>query len=211
MYHSRDINTLRPDVAANCRALLALCEGQGLRVLVTETTRDKEYQEWCYNHGTAQTKIPSFHAAGLAFDICQNIKGHEYDDTNFFVDVATIAKHIGFTWGGDWTSFKDLPHFQWDRGGEYTAKMITAGKLPPSMPLYKENDTVTYDEFKSFMQRYENEKAMQGGSAWSAEARAWAVDRGLFEGDERGNMMWRSPITREQLAAIAFRENGRSE
>ena len=205
MYHSRDITALRSDVAANCRALLELCEAQGLKVTVTETVRDKEYQEWCYKKGTARTKIPSFHAAGLAFDICQNIKGYEYSDPHFFAEVAKIAKHIGFTWGGDWQSFKDLPHFQWDNRGAYSSAMIIAGRLPPDMPEYKEQEIVTYDDFCAFMARYEKEKAERGGSAWSAIYRKWAADKGIFEGDEHNNFMWQAPVTREQLATIAYR------
>ena len=45
MRHSRDIDDLRADVAANCRALIALAEREGLRVLVAETVRDSEYQK----------------------------------------------------------------------------------------------------------------------------------------------------------------------
>lgn len=148
MLNSRDISLLRSDVAANCYKLLELCESQGLKVLVTDTVRDKAYQEYCYKKGTAKTKTPTFHsvAAGLAFDICQNIKGYEYSDTNFFKTVAVIAKEMGFTWGGDWTTFKDMPHFQWDYGGKYSGADILAGRLPPDMPLYGEvkSDMASY-------------------------------------------------------------------
>ena len=86
MLNSRDIDRLRPDVAANCRAWLELCRAAGLLVLVTGTVRDDEYQRYCYEQGTAATPYPSFHGerAGLAFDFCQNIKGQEYSDASFF-------------------------------------------------------------------------------------------------------------------------------
>mgnify|MGYP000402884788 CR=1 FL=1 len=45
MRHSRDIDDLRADVAANCRTMIALAEREGLRVLVTETVRDGAYQK----------------------------------------------------------------------------------------------------------------------------------------------------------------------
>ena len=45
MLNSRDIDRLRPDVAANCRAWLELCRAAGLLVLVTGTVRDEEYQQ----------------------------------------------------------------------------------------------------------------------------------------------------------------------
>ena len=139
MLNSRNIDDLRPDVAANCRVWMALCKAAGLPVLVTGTVRDEEYQLYCYNIGTSKAKVPSFHSvdAGLAFDFCKNVKGHEYDDLAFFSQAAAIAKEMGFEWGGDWKSFPDRPHIQWSDGGKYTSAMIRAGKYPPPMPLYQ--------------------------------------------------------------------------
>ena len=158
MLCSRDISRLRADVAANCRLFVEECKKQGLPVLVTETVRDLEYQASLYAKGrtapgsiVTNQKTPSFHSdkAGLAFDICKNVKGHEYDDLAFFSRCGEIGKKIGFSWGGDWTSLPDKPHFQWDAGGKYTAAMVRAGKLPPSMPVYKEvQKAMTKDEAK---------------------------------------------------------------
>ena len=89
MRHSRSISDLRADVAENCRALLMLAEREGLSVLVTETVRDAAYQRMLAEKGYAAkgAVTPSFHAehAGLAFDICKNEAGHEYDDPAFFM------------------------------------------------------------------------------------------------------------------------------
>ena len=158
MLCSRDISLLRADVAANCRLFVEECKKQGLPVLVTETVRDLEYQASLYAKGrtapgsiVTNQKTPSFHSdkAGLAFDICKNVKGHEYDDLAFFNRCGEIGKKIGFSWGGDWLSLQDKPHFQWDNHGTYTAAMVRAGKLPPSMPVYKEvQKAMTKDEAK---------------------------------------------------------------
>ena len=160
MLNSRDISRLRPDVAANCRRWLELCKEAGLNVLVTQTVRDKEYQESLYAQGRTKpgnivtnSKVPTFHAdhVGCAFDFCKNVKGHEYDDNAFFHKAAAIAKGMGFSWGGDWKSFTDMPHIQWDNGGEWTSSMILAGKFPPEMPLWgekKEADEVRYNTIK---------------------------------------------------------------
>ena len=158
MLCSRDISRLRADVAANCRLFVEECKKQGLPVLVAETVRDLEYQASLYAKGrtapgsiVTNQKTPSFHSdkAGLAFDICKNVKGHEYDDLAFFNRCGEIGKKIGFSWGGDWLSLQDKPHFQWDNHGTYTATMVRAGKLPPSMPVYKEvQKAMTKDEAK---------------------------------------------------------------
>lgn len=163
MLNSRDIDKLRADVAANCRVFLDCCAAEGLPVLVTQTVRDAEYQASLYAQGRTKPgsivtnqKTPSFHSdkAGLAFDIAKNVKGHEYDDAAFFRKCGEIGKKVGFSWGGDWLSLQDKPHFQWDAGGKYTAAMVRAGKLPPAMPLYQIKEVqkaMTKDEAKSVL------------------------------------------------------------
>lgn len=161
MLKSRDIDRLRSDVAANCRAFIQRCADEGLPVLVVETVRDLEYQASLYAQGRTKPgkivtnqKTPSFHwdKVGLAFDICKNVKGHEYDDAEFFRRCGAIGKEMGFTWGGNWTSLPDKPHFQWDDGGRYTAAMVRKGQLPRTMPLYKEvSKAMTKDEAKRIL------------------------------------------------------------
>ena len=95
MFHSRELKYLRADVRANCEAFLAECKAAGLNVLVTETVRDEEYQRSLVAQGYAAktATVPTFHSvkAGLAFDICKNIKGHEYDDAAFFRKCGEIG------------------------------------------------------------------------------------------------------------------------
>lgn len=161
MLKSRDISRLRSDVAANCRAFIQRCAAEGLPVLVVETVRDLEYQASLYAQGRTKPgkivtnqKTPSFHwdKVGLAFDICKNVNGHEYDDADFFRRCGAIGKEMGFSWGGDWKSLSDKPHFQWDDHGKCTAAMVRKGKLPRMMPKYKEVDkAMTKDEAKRIL------------------------------------------------------------
>ena len=208
MRHSRDIDDLRADVAANCRSLIALAEREGLHALVTETVRDSEYQKMLAKKGyaAAGAVTPSFHAdhAGLAFDICKNEAGHEYDDPAFFVKMGELGKKVGFSWGGDWRSFPDRPHFQWDAGGTYTSAMVRARHYPPPMPRFEEEE-MTQQEFNERMEAYLKALAQRDPADWSAEARAWAEKTGLIAGDETGNKQYRSFLTREQLAVLLHR------
>lgn len=157
MVNSRQLSDLRADVEANCRIFLRLCEAEGLRVLVTQTLRDDEYQASLYAKGrtapgsiVTNSKTTTFHGAGLAFDICQNVKGKEYSDAGFFTRCGAIAKRVGFSWGGDWASFPDRPHIQWDAGGQYSGSMIRAGRLPGTMPAYERSgEMITIDDINS--------------------------------------------------------------
>ena len=145
MLNSRDLADLRADVRANVETLLELCREQGLNVLITQTKRDNEYQAYLYAQGRARpgaiitnSKTTTFHGKGLAIDFCENRKGHEYEDPAFFRNVAIIAKGLGFSWGGDWKSFVDYPHLQWDDHGRYTTAMLRAGKACPPMPDWED-------------------------------------------------------------------------
>ncbi len=55
-----------------------------------------EYQRYLARMGYAAKNAtrPTFHSvkAGLAFDICKNVKGHEYDDPSFFARCGQIGK-----------------------------------------------------------------------------------------------------------------------
>ena len=182
MLNSRDISLLRPDVAENCRRWLKLCKENGLNVLITSTVRDKEYQAHLYAQGRTRpgsivtnAKTPTFHAdtAGLAFDFCKNVKGHEYDDNAFFHKAAALAKGMGFSWGGDWKSFVDKPHIQWDNQGAWTGSMILAGKLPPEMPLWgkkEEDEEMRYNTVAECPE-------------WARKTIQKLIDKGYLSGD----------------------------
>jgi hypothetical protein len=157
MLNSRNIDHLRPDVAANCKQFLKVCAARGLKVLVTNTVRDDEYQAYLYAQGRTRpgnlvtnAKKPSFHSdkAGLAFDICKNQKGQEYSDKAFFYACADIGKSMGFEWGGDWKSLVDMPHFQWSGPNhEFTGGDVLAGRYPPAMPpVQKEAEKMNFEE-----------------------------------------------------------------
>lgn len=159
MLNSRDISLLRDDVEANCRAFISHCAAAGYPVLVTGTVRDDEYQQYCAANGLAAKTAtkPTFHSvkAGLAFDICKNVKGQEYSDAAFWVGVIKIARAMGFTCGADWTSFPDKPHIQWDGNGKYRSSDILAGRYPPAMPRYEEEeDVVTYEKLANIPEKF---------------------------------------------------------
>ena len=189
MINSRSLKDLRPDVRANAELLLQECERQGLRVLVTQTLRDDEYQAKLYAQGrtlpgqiVTNSKVTTFHGAGLAFDICQAIKGHEYSDLAFFRNVAILAKHMGFSWGGDWRSFPDRPHFQWDAGGKWSGSLLRAKILPPMMPLYKPG---TPKEKEKEMVYY---KKLSDVPEWYKRAVEKCIDKNALQGDKKGDL-----------------------
>ncbi len=124
MVNSRDIEKLHPTLLRGANELIARGKQKDLDILITQTLRDNEYQDQLYAQGrTTSGSIvtnarggESFHNYGLAFDICKNLKGHEYDDSDFFKKVGDIWTEMGGMWGGNFESFVDAPHFEFSGG-----------------------------------------------------------------------------------------------
>lgn len=87
-------------------------------VLIYETIRTKETQADYVRKGASKT-MTSYHIVGQALDFVPvGDKGATlwggYGTAEIKKAVAE-AKRLGFTWGGDWTSFVDKPHLQYDK------------------------------------------------------------------------------------------------
>ena len=79
----------------------------------------------------------SIHNYGLAFDIVIlfDLDGNGTFETaswkqdKYFAEVVNYFKSQGYTWGGDWNSFKDNPHFQKDFGYTWRTLIDAPKKL----------------------------------------------------------------------------------
>lgn len=204
MINSRDLKLLREDVRVNVEKLISICKEQGLPILITQTLRDDEYQATLYAQGRTKpgvkitnSKVTTFHGFGLAVDFCKNVKGHEFDDDSFFLNVAIIAKAMGFTWGGDWKSFPDKPHLQWDDHGKVSGTALRNGIAPSKMEEY-----MTYSEWKKYMEQYRNELSKKKVSSWAKEIWEKLTKKNITDGSRPGDL-----ITREEVAIILDRMN----
>jgi peptidoglycan L-alanyl-D-glutamate endopeptidase CwlK len=56
------------------------------------------------------------------------LDGNRNGEPDWF-EVVAVAKELGFSWGGDWKSFKDYPHLQMDFG--YSISELQRGYHPP--------------------------------------------------------------------------------
>ena len=148
----RGTEHLHPELQAVCEKFLNYCQLAGLNVKITDTLRTKAEQDALYAQGrttegdiVTNVKYPnSAHNWGVAFDICQNIKGREYDDSDgFFVKCGKIGESLGLTWGGSWKSFVDKPHFELSKF------------MPNSSTKWLRE---TYGDPEKFMETWETEK-----------------------------------------------------
>lgn len=88
--------------------------------VVVEGLRTKERQAYLFGKGATKT-MNSYHITGHAVDIAPIVDGKASWDWKYFYPMADAMKQaakefdVKLTWGGDWVSFKDGPHFQIER------------------------------------------------------------------------------------------------
>ena len=60
----------------------------------------------------------------------------------------------------------------------------------------KEDDDMSYEQFKEYMERYMSEADAAAAPAWAAESAQKAIDKGIIKGDGNGAYNWNKPLTR---------------
>lgn len=114
------IATLHPAVHDVARALVHRAAGQGITVKLISGTRTYAEQNALYQKGrtapgprvTNATGGYSNHNFGIAFDV-GIFSGNRYlEESPAYKAVGAIGVDLGLSWGGNWKSLVDEPHFQ---------------------------------------------------------------------------------------------------
>lgn len=127
----RNIETLHPRVQALAWNLLSAAADNGINIVVTSGTRTYEEQDALFqqahdgkdNDGDGRvdesdemvTKARAGHSNhnfGLAFDVTIFDGTSPAFESPRYKVVGALGKAIGLSWGGDWTSIPDEPHFE---------------------------------------------------------------------------------------------------
>jgi len=138
---------LHPNVGTAAKKLIVNCFNRGVPIVITQGLRTFAEQEALYAQGrtkpgqivTNARAGQSYHNYGVAIDFAlllpdgknvswdlnRNGNGDVSADWN---EVVEEAKKLGFEWGGDWSGFKDYPHFEMTFG--LTIKQYLAGQRP---------------------------------------------------------------------------------
>ena len=106
---------------------------------------------------------------------------------------------------------------------QYTDKLVIGGKNFDGNWAYKDypsiikamngeteeedDEMLTYDQWKDYMERYEQEKAKEKVSSWAKDAVEFVQKEGLMNGDADGSFRPQSNVTRQELAAVLKNEH----
>lgn len=151
---SKRLVGLHPVVLAAATVLIERCYARGVPIVITQGLRTIAEQDALYAQGRTKpgsivTNAKggySYHNFGLAVDFALLLPNgssvswdmnRDYNENNIkdWIEVVEEAKKLGFDWGGDWTSFKDYPHFQMVFG--LTLTQLRAGIKPSETAMAK--------------------------------------------------------------------------
>lgn len=99
------------------RVVRRAAEITDLDFVVTEGLRTKERQVQLVAAGASRT-MNSKHLVGRAVDLAAMVDGEVRWDWPLYHRLADVMKRaaaelgVRIAWGGDWTTFKDGPHFE---------------------------------------------------------------------------------------------------
>tara|TARA_Y100001938_G_scaffold151056_1_gene245537 strand:- start:2277 stop:2825 length:549 start_codon:yes stop_codon:yes gene_type:complete len=122
----RELERLSPKIKSKVKAFFKKAEKQGiiLRIVPQGGLRSCKEQNELYAKGrTSSGSIvtnakcgQSWHNFGQAIDVVEIKNGKALWDNENWQIIGNIGKSLGFEWGGDFKTIKDLPHFQFTDG-----------------------------------------------------------------------------------------------
>jgi peptidoglycan L-alanyl-D-glutamate endopeptidase CwlK len=82
-----------------------------LPLVITSGRRSTEEQATLLQQGRTKT-LQSKHIRGLAFDVDMHGMGRNAVPDWVWSELGPLGESLGLTWGGRWTTFRDVGHFE---------------------------------------------------------------------------------------------------
>jgi len=153
------IDKLHPIVRDEVKKIIAECDAAltgKAKIRITQGLRtfDEQAQLYAVGRTKAGKKVTnakagqSIHNYGLAVDMCLIIDGKtaswdtakDWDNdkiADWYECVKIFAKH-GWEWGGNWKTFKDLPHFEKKKIDRATSELKVSWRALVKLPKDKD-------------------------------------------------------------------------
>ncbi len=112
----RDPQALAPAMYGAVLLSLRKCTDLALDAYVYEARRSDELARMYYQLkvSKAPNALRTWHGYSLAVDVISISRAWKaWDDPAWTRGVVDAFKRQGMKWGGDWTTFRDYPHFYW--------------------------------------------------------------------------------------------------
>ena len=205
----RDISELTKTAQKACNLFMQKCRSAGYDIFITETYRSQERQNYLYSIGRTRpgNKVTwtknSRHTSRRAWDIAT--RGGNLYDKAVLSKCGEIAKKLGITWGGTWST-PDTPHFEitkdWrepeseeDMGmteaekAKMNAIDDTVARLQGTVSCVDDSLTNLYASVNALIDRVDKRyNSIDEVPLWYRESVEKLVRKGVIRGDENGRL-----------------------
>jgi len=213
----RDVAELTPLAQKACNLFMAKCKAAGYDIFITETYRSQARQDYLYSLGRTRpgNKVTwtknSRHTSRRAWDIATN-GGNLYDKA-VLQKCGGIAKKLGITWGGAWST-PDTPHFEistsWKESkGEINMEELkalqekvgyidnTVTSLHSTVSCIDDSLTNLYAAVNALIDRVDKRyNSIDEVPLWYRDTVKKLVAKGILKGDEDGKLNLTEDIVR---------------
>lgn len=196
------ISGLIPVVQEAARRLVDLSYGRGVPIVITQGLRTIAEQDALYAQGRTRPGAIVTNARGgfsnhnygvaldfalllpdgrsVSWDMTRDGNGNGQAD---WMEVVEEAKRLGFSWGGDWISFKDYSHLEMTFGlttAQYrSGRRPTQAQLDAAMDVIRKGEDAPMTEaekqaFAALQQQVEEQAKLIQSLLVQKEAPAWA-------------------------------------
>lgn len=158
----------------------------------------------------------------IAYDVAKNqtffdrmwkmlIAWNVYLVKKFGYPIANISDHAESYKAGMGSNHADMGQWLPKHGKSMDKLRSEVEQIINNESEDEEMDQATFNKmFNTAMSNYRAELRDNDCGDWSAEARQYAIDKGIFQGggtgpDGKPNYMWEDLLTREQCAAVLYR------
>ncbi|WP_372238126.1 M15 family metallopeptidase [Paenibacillus peoriae] len=221
--------------------LIERCYARGVWIVITQGFRTYAEQDELYAQGRNGDKRPkvtkarggySNHNFGFAADFAlllrdgrtvswDTLKDDDKDSLPDWSEVVEEAKKLGLEWGGDWRTFKDMPHLQMVFG--LSTADFRAGKRPSQAQLNAvlsrlnkmslEDEEMTAEEKAAFNALQKRVIALEAANkltkvpAWAEQACINAKAAGVLDSANDGSFDFYRMVTMLDRAGV-FKRGG---
>lgn len=182
---------------------------------------DEANRSWCTSSSSNDNRAVTIEVANCAIGEPWPISDAAYKSlVDLLVDICQRNGIERLLWRGDksligqvdkqnmtvhrWFANKSCPgNWLYEHHGQIAAdvnaRLGVAGEM--------EDDNMDVDKFRELWREMRKELQDNDSSAYSEEARKWAVENGIVQGGSSGefNGMWEDMMTREQLVTVLYR------
>lgn len=174
---------------------------------------DEANRSWCTSSSSNDNRAITIEVANTVADDPWPVSDAAYKSLiNLLVDICQRNGIKKLLWKADKSLIgqvdqQNMTVHRWFANKACPGEWLYSrhGQIAAEVNSRLEGEEVTQEQFNTMMNTYLAGLGEKEPGEWSAEARAWAEEQGLIQGDDSGKKKYKQSCTREQMVVFLHR------